>query len=80
MRLSDIALALCNIGIWTKIFLVDSTASLPRWLVLLENAAVAPFVAALTFIGSMGNIPLATVLNSNGACHLPASWDSFIPI
>ena len=27
---------------------------------------VAPFVAALTFIGSMGNIPLATVLNTNG--------------
>ena len=33
---------------------------------MLENAAVAPFVAALTFIGSMGNIPLATVLNANG--------------
>jgi hypothetical protein len=31
-----------------------------------ENALVAPFVAALTFIGSMGNIPLATALNSNG--------------
>ena len=27
---------------------------------------VAPFVAAATFIGSMGNIPLATVLNANG--------------
>ncbi|MEJ2095645.1 MAG: hypothetical protein P8Y38_00570 [Deltaproteobacteria bacterium] len=25
----------------------------------------APFVAAATFIGSMGNIPLATVLNAN---------------
>lgn len=33
---------------------------------MLENAAVAPFVAAATFIGSMGNIPLATVLNTNG--------------
>ena len=36
------------------------------WLVRLENAALAPFVAAATFIGSMGNIPLATVLNANG--------------
>ena len=27
---------------------------------------VAPFVAAATFIGSMGNIPLATVLSDNG--------------
>lgn len=31
-----------------------------------ENALIAPFVAALTFIGSMGNIPLATVLSENG--------------
>jgi hypothetical protein len=38
----------------------------PGWLVAIENAMIAPFVAALTFIGSMGNIPLATVLNSNG--------------
>ncbi|MEC9489025.1 MAG: permease [Halanaerobium sp.] len=34
--------------------------------VALENALVAPFVAAMTFIGSMGDIPLATVLNANG--------------
>ena len=39
---------------------------LPGWLIALENAMVAPFVAAATFIGSMGNIPLATVLNANG--------------
>ena len=39
---------------------------LPGWLIALENAALAPFVAAATFIGSMGNIPLATVLNANG--------------
>jgi uncharacterized membrane protein YraQ (UPF0718 family) len=51
---------------WSSIFLVDASASLPGWLVALENAAVAPFVAAATFIGSMGNIPLATVLNANG--------------
>jgi uncharacterized membrane protein YraQ (UPF0718 family) len=51
---------------WTAIFLSDHQALLPGWLITLENAAVAPFVAAATFIGSMGNIPLATVLNANG--------------
>ncbi len=51
---------------WARIFLVDMASELPAWLVALENAALAPFVAAATFIGSMGNIPLATVLNANG--------------
>jgi uncharacterized membrane protein YraQ (UPF0718 family) len=50
---------------WTSLFLADAH-HLPDWLVALENAVVAPFVAAATFIGSMGNIPLATVLNDNG--------------
>lgn len=53
-------------SVWEKIFLIDAGVSLPAWLVTLENAVVAPFVAAATFIGSMGNIPLATVLNANG--------------
>jgi len=52
--------------IWATIFLIDIADTLPGWLVILENAMVAPLVAALTFIGSMGNIPLATVLNGNG--------------
>ncbi|MGD8396824.1 MAG: permease [Candidatus Eiseniibacteriota bacterium] len=51
---------------WARIFLIDAGGSLPGWLVVLENAVVAPLVAAATFIGSMGNIPLATVLNANG--------------
>jgi uncharacterized membrane protein YraQ (UPF0718 family) len=53
-------------ALWAKIFLIDSGNSVPDWLRVVENALVAPFVAALTFIGSMGNIPLATVLNANG--------------
>ncbi|MGW8311917.1 MAG: permease [Desulfuromonadales bacterium] len=53
-------------ALWAKIFLIDSGNSVPDWLRAVENALVAPFVAALTFIGSMGNIPLATVLNANG--------------
>jgi len=51
---------------WEGAFLVDNRPGLPDWAIALENAAVAPFVAAATFIGSMGNIPLATVLNANG--------------
>jgi uncharacterized protein len=51
---------------WEALFLVDKVGQLPAWLIALENAVVAPFVAAATFIGSMGNIPLATVLNENG--------------
>jgi uncharacterized membrane protein YraQ (UPF0718 family) len=51
---------------WAAIFLKNAGDTLPDWLLVLENAAVAPFVAAATFIGSMGNIPLATVLNANG--------------
>jgi hypothetical protein len=51
---------------WGSIFLLDLQGSLPQWLIVVENAVVAPFVAAATFIGSMGNIPLATVLSANG--------------
>jgi len=52
--------------VWSAIFLQGYQDQLPAWLITLENAMVAPFVAATTFIGSMGNIPLATILNSNG--------------
>lgn len=53
-------------SLWEKIFLMGAHGDIPEWLIVLENAVVAPFVAAATFIGSMGNIPLATVLNTNG--------------
>ncbi len=53
-------------SVWEAIFLQGTGLDLPHWLVVVENAAVAPFVAAATFIGSMGNIPLATVLHANG--------------
>ena len=53
-------------GVWEKIFLIGARGDLPDWLIAIENAAIAPFVAAMTFIGSMGNIPIATVLNANG--------------
>jgi len=53
-------------SVWETIFLIRAGGDLPTWLVVVENALVAPFVAAATFIGSMGNIPLATVLEANG--------------
>lgn len=52
---------------WKTIFMAEKAAATPLNLpIVLENALLAPFVAAATFIGSMGNIPLATVLNSSG--------------
>lgn len=52
---------------WKTLFLSDQVESDSLNLgVAVVNALVAPFVAAATFIGSMGNIPLATVLNSGG--------------
>ncbi len=52
---------------WEAIFLSkDAGDAQAGFLVVLQNAMVAPFVAAATFIGSMGNIPLATVLQANG--------------
>jgi hypothetical protein len=50
---------------WKAIFLSGAGEG-SSFLVSLENALVAPFVAAATFIGSMGNIPLATVLAGSG--------------
>ncbi|MBE9078585.1 permease [Romeria aff. gracilis LEGE 07310] len=38
----------------------------PSFLALLENIVVGPVAAFFTFIGSMGNIPLAAVLYGNG--------------
>jgi uncharacterized membrane protein YraQ (UPF0718 family) len=53
-------------GVWEAVFLTQYADRLPEWLIVVENAVVAPLVAATTFIGSMGNIPLATVLATNG--------------
>jgi uncharacterized membrane protein YraQ (UPF0718 family) len=54
-------------AVWRAVFLGQYVqAGQAGFLVVLENALLAPFVAAATFIGSMGNIPLATVLNSSG--------------
>lgn len=52
-------------SLWQSIFMPGTASSADFWLAL-ENSLISPFVAAVTFIGSMGNIPLATILNANG--------------
>ncbi|WP_407271393.1 permease [Radiobacillus sp. PE A8.2] len=48
---------------WKSFFLVENQDS---FLKVMENAVIGPLVAMLTFIGSMGNIPIATILASSG--------------
>lgn len=54
---------------WSAIFLISEGGAdeAPGFLVVLENALVAPIVAFFTFIGSMGNVPLAAMLWSRDA-------------
>ena len=40
----------------TSIFLTEKRGLVPDWWIVLENAMVAPLVAASTFIGPMGNV------------------------
>lgn len=51
---------------WARIFLADRVSELPARLIPLENAALAPFVTAATFIGAMaremeGDGPIKTI-------------------
>lgn len=48
------------------LFIGSGEGSNPSFLAILENTIVGPLAAFFTFIGSMGNIPLAAVLFSNG--------------
>ncbi|HAF02562.1 MAG TPA: hypothetical protein DIT76_08035 [Spartobacteria bacterium] len=38
----------------------------PAWLRLIENALVGPIIAVASFVCSVGNIPLASLLWANG--------------
>lgn len=53
-------------SVWNALFL-EAGSDAPSFLAVLENAAVAPVVAFFTFIGSMGNVPLAALLWSKNA-------------
>ena len=49
-------------GFFNALFLTDA----PAWVRVPENAIVGPLVAALSFVCSVGNIPLAAVLWAGG--------------
>ncbi|MCB0117099.1 MAG: permease, partial [Caldilineaceae bacterium] len=51
---------------WSALFL-HAGSDTPSLLVVLENAVIAPLIAFFTFIGSMGNVPLAAMLWSKNA-------------
>ncbi|MEH2069689.1 MAG: permease [Nostoc sp.] len=51
---------------WNTLFL-QSGQDAPSLFAILENALVAPIIAFFTFIGSMGNVPLAALLWSKNA-------------
>lgn len=54
---------------WNALFLVGSEGgqAYPTFWIVAENALIAPVVAFFTFIGSMGNVPLAAMLWSREA-------------
>ena len=54
--------------VWNSLFLISgNSSSQPGFFIVLENALIAPVVAFFTFIGSMGNVPLAALLWSKNA-------------
>ena len=54
--------ALVPDGWWKALFLSGG----PGWLRLIENAVVGPLIAVVSFVCSVGNIPLASLLWSDG--------------
>ncbi len=53
-------------GFWNTVF-IDSGNENLSFLAVLEHAVVAPILAIFTFVGSLGNIPLAAILWSKDA-------------
>jgi len=51
---------------WNALFL-EAGAEAPSFLAVLQHAAIAPIMAFFTFVGSLGNVPLATILWSKDA-------------
>ncbi len=54
--------ALVPEGWWQTLFLTGG----PAWLRLIENAIIGPIIAIASFVCSIGNIPLASILWSSG--------------
>ena len=55
-------IALLPMDFFNALFLTDA----PGWLRLIENVLVGPLVAVLSFVCSVGNVPLAAVLWAGG--------------
>lgn len=53
-------------GFWNTVFIDNGNENL-SFLAVLEHAVVAPILAIFTFVGSLGNIPLAAILWSKDA-------------
>lgn len=51
---------------WNALFL-EAGAEAPSFLAVVQHALIAPFLAFFTFVGSLGNVPLATILWSKNA-------------
>ncbi|MEJ2215291.1 MAG: permease, partial [Gemmatimonadota bacterium] len=51
---------------WATLFLASHAGGHPSFWVSLENAVVGPVIAILSFVCSVGNIPLAAVLWNGG--------------
>ena len=51
---------------WNALF-ADEGGAAPSFLTVLQHAVVAPFLAFFTFVGSLGNIPLAAILWTKNA-------------
>lgn len=52
--------------VWNTLFL-EAGSDAPSFVAVLENALIAPVIAFFTFIGSIGNAPLAAMLWSKSA-------------
>lgn len=51
---------------WNALFVAEESGS-PSFLTVLQHALIAPVLAFFTFVGSLGNIPLAAILWSKNA-------------
>jgi len=64
--IAGIVSAFVPASFWNAIFIESGSDSI-SFLAVLEHAAVSPVLAVFTFVGSLGNIPLAAILWSKNA-------------
>ena len=64
--IAGVLAALVPRDVWATLFLSNHGGGHPTFWVSLENAVVGPVIAILSFVCSVGNIPLAAVLWNGG--------------